>query len=55
MIRSKNSKRFMHISFVVLLFMFFAFIPVASASIIKTSVEDLTREADIIVIGMLKK
>ncbi len=55
MIKVKNFGLFMRASFVLLLFMFFAAIPVVSASITKTSVEDLTREADVIVIGDVKE
>jgi hypothetical protein len=55
MIKLKNPKKFMLASFVLLLFIFFAFTPVVSASIIKTSVEDLTRQADVIVMGDVKE
>ncbi len=55
MIRLKNPKKFMRVSFVLLLFILFAAIPVVSASITKTSVEDLTKEADVIVIGDVKE
>lgn len=55
MIKVKNFGKFIGASFVLLLFIFFAVIPVVSASITKTSVEDLTREADVIVIGDVKE
>ncbi len=55
MIKVKNFGQFMRTSFMLLLFIFFAAIPVVSASIIKTSVEDLSREADIIIIGDVKE
>ncbi|VVB84638.1 Uncharacterised protein [uncultured archaeon] len=55
MIKVKNFGKFMRASFVLLPFIFFAFIPVVSASITKTSVEDLTGEADVIVIGDVKE
>ena len=54
MIRLKNQKQFMHISFVLLLFILFAATPVVLALMQKISVEDLTKEADVIVIGDIK-
>lgn len=45
----------MRASFVVLLFILFTIIPIVSASIIKTSVEDLTIRADVIIIGDVKE
>ncbi len=42
-------------SFVLLLFILFAATPVVSASMIKISLEDLTREADVIVIGDIEE
>ena len=55
MIRLKNQKQFMHISFVLLLFILFAATPVVFALMQKISVEDLTKEADVIVIGDIKE
>ena len=54
MIRLKNPKQFVHVSFVLLLFILFAATPVVSALMVKMSVEDLTKEADVIVIGDIK-
>lgn len=55
MISLKNPKKFMRASFVLLLFILFVATPVVSASMIKISVEDLTREADVIIIGDIKE
>ena len=55
MIRLKNQNQFMHISFVLLLFILFAATPVVLALMQKISVEDLTKEADVIVIGDIKE
>jgi hypothetical protein len=55
MIKLKNPKQFMHISFVLLLFILFAATPIVSALMPKMSVEDLTKEADVIVIGDVKQ
>lgn len=55
MIKTKNPKKFMRTSFVLLLFILFAAAPVVSASMIKISLEDLSREADVIVIGDIKE
>ncbi len=55
MIKVKNFGQFMRASSVLWPFIFFAAIPVVSASITKTSVEDLTGEADVIVIGDVKE
>ena len=55
MIRLKNQKQFMHISFVLLLFILFAATPVVLALMQKIRVEDLTKEADVIVIGDIKE
>lgn len=55
MVKTKISKKFMHVSFVLLLFILLAFAPVVSASMIKISVEDQSREADVIVIGDIKE
>jgi hypothetical protein len=54
MIRLKNLEQFMHVSF-ALLFILFAATPVVLALIAKMSVEDLTKEADVIVIGDIKE
>jgi hypothetical protein len=54
MIRLKNPKQFKHISFVLLLFILFTATHIVSASMLKISVEDLTKEADVIVIGDIK-
>lgn len=45
----------MHASFVLLFFILFAVTLIASALMVKISVEDLTREADVIVIGDIKE
>jgi len=55
MIRLKNPKKYMHISFVLLLFILFGATPVVLALMHKISVEDLTKEADVIVIGDIKE
>ena len=55
MIRLKNPKKIMLTSFVFLLFTLFTITPVVSALMIKISVEDLTREADVIIIGDIKE
>jgi len=52
MIKIKN---FMRTLFVLLLFILFAATPVVSALMQKISVEDLTKEADVIVIGDIKE
>ncbi|CAG0993164.1 MAG: hypothetical protein MPEBLZ_02964 [Candidatus Methanoperedens nitroreducens] len=54
MIKMKDQLQFIHVSFVLLLFILFAATPVASALMVKMSVEDLTKEADVIVIGDIK-
>jgi hypothetical protein len=55
MIWLKNPKQFMHVSFVLLLFILFTAIPVVLALMQKMSVEDLKKEADVIVIGDIKE
>ncbi len=50
-----KTKRFIQASFVLLLFSLFALTPVVSALIVKISLEDLTKEADVIVIGDIKE
>src|SRR5659263_111234 len=55
MISLKNQNQFMHVSFVLLLFILFAATPVVLALMAKMSVEDLTKEADVIVIGDIKE
>ncbi|MCX9025649.1 MAG: hypothetical protein OIN85_06075 [Candidatus Methanoperedens sp.] len=55
MLRLKNPKQFMHVLFVLLLFLLFAATPVVLALMAKMSVEDLTKEADVIVIGNIKE
>ncbi len=55
MIKTKNPKKFMCPSCVLLLFLLFAVAPVVSASMVKISLEHLTREADVIVIGDIKE
>ena len=55
MIRLKNSRKLIRASFVLLLFILFVATPVVSASIEKISVEDLTRDADVIIIGDIKE
>lgn len=55
MIRLKNPKHSIHISFALLLLILLAVTPIVSASMIKRSVEDLTKEADVIVIGDIKE
>jgi hypothetical protein len=55
MIMLKNPKQFIHISFVLLLFILFAATPVVLALMAKMSVEDLTGEADVITIGEIKE
>lgn len=55
MIRVKDPKQFMHVSFVFLLIILFAATPVVSALMAKMSVEDLTKEADVIIIGDIKE
>ncbi|MCZ7380891.1 MAG: hypothetical protein O8C64_04870 [Candidatus Methanoperedens sp.] len=55
MIRLRNPKKFMRASFVLLLFILFAVTPTVSASMVKISLEDLTKEADVIVIGDIKE
>lgn len=50
-----KTKKFMHASFMLLFFTLFAAASIASASMIKISVEDLSREADVIVIGDIKE
>ncbi len=54
MIKTKKPEKIMHVSFVLLLFILFAATPVVSALMVKISVEDLTREADVIIIGDVK-
>jgi len=54
MIRIKNPEQFIHVSFVLLLFILFAVTPVL-ALMAKMSVEDLTKEADVITIGDIKE
>ncbi|VVB55941.1 Uncharacterised protein [uncultured archaeon] len=54
MIKMKDQLQFIHVSFVLLLFILFAATPVVSALMVKMSVEDLTKEADVIVIGDIK-
>lgn len=46
--------QFIHVSFVLLLFILFAATPV-SALMVKMSVEDLTKEADVIIIGNINE
>jgi len=55
MIKTKNPKKFVRASFVLLLFILFAATPVVSALMVKISMEDLTKEADVIVIGDIKE
>lgn len=55
MIKTKNTKKLMHVSFVLLLFILFAATPVVSALMVKISVEDLTKEADVIIKGDIKE
>ena len=55
MIKMKDQLQFIHVSFVLLLFILFAATPVVSALMAKMSVEDLTKEADVIVIGDIKE
>ncbi len=55
MIRLKNQNQFMHVSFALLLFILLTVAPVVSALILKMSVEDMTKEADVIVIGDIKE
>ena len=55
MIRLKNPRQFMHVSFVLLLFILFAATPVVFALMPKISVEDLSKEADVITIGNIKE
>lgn len=55
MIRLKNPKKFMRASFVLLLLILFAITPEVSALMAKISPEDLSREADVIVIGDIKE
>jgi hypothetical protein len=54
-IRLKNPKQFMHLSSLLLLFILFAATPIVLALMPKISVEDLTKEADVIVIGDIKE
>jgi hypothetical protein len=54
MIKPRNPKQFMLNSFVLLLFILFAVTPVVSALNARMSVKDLTREADVIIIGDIK-
>ena len=53
MIRLKDPKQFMHT--VLLLIILFVVTPVVSALMAKMSVEDLTKEADVIIIGDIKE
>jgi len=53
MIRLKNPKQFMHVSFV--LFILFSVTPVVMALMPKMSVEELTGDADVIIIGNVKE
>ena len=55
MIKMKDQLQFIHVSFVLLLFILFAATPVVSALMVKMSVEDLTKEADVIIIGNIKE
>ena len=55
MIRLKNPKQFKHVSFLLLFFILFAATPIVLALMQKISVEDLTKEADVIVIGDVKE
>lgn len=55
MIRPRNPKQFMHVSFVLLLFILFTATPMVWALMSKISVEDLTGEADVIIIGNIKE
>jgi hypothetical protein len=55
MIRVKNQNQFMLVSFLLLLFILFTATAIVSALMEKISVEDLTREADVILIGDVKK
>ena len=55
MITLKNPKQFMHVSFALLLFILLTVTPIVSALILKMSVEDMTKEADVIVIGDIKE
>lgn len=55
MLTAKISKKFMCASFVLLFFILFAVTPTVSASMVKISLEDLTEEADVIIIGYVKE
>lgn len=50
----KNEK-FLDVLFALLLLILLAFTPVVSALMVKMSVEDLTKEADVIIIGDIKE
>lgn len=50
-----KTKKFLHALFVLLLLILFAVTPTVSALMVKISVEDLTREADVIIIGDIKE